>query len=251
MPLDINHLQCSQWRQAIQLGDFQRGKAYCAQGRSSVLQVQGATITAQCKGSAGQTYLQTITLLAKEQHYDINGRCSCYVSYNCKHVVAALLTLEQLQQQGTAPRTLPSAPQAQSPAQPTQTLKIIDAPQQQPTPQLTLGSVAVERYDARTKRMYSTQQHRAALAFDYQGHLCVGKPAAEFIAHTGPYQRLRIMRDLAFEQACRQQLLKLGLQIALRRSDAVPETAGDAYELISDSAWLSFMQHHNAPLFFT
>lgn len=243
MPLDINHLQCSQWRQAIQLGDFQRGKAYCAQGRSSVLQVQGATITAQCKGSAGQTYLQTITLLAKEQHYDINGRCSCYVSYNCKHVVAALLTLEQLQQQGAAPRTLSSAPQAKSQAQPTQTLKIIDAPQQQPIPQLTLGSVAVERYDARTKRMYSTQQHRAALAFDYQGHLCVGKPAAEFIAHTGPYQRLRIMRDLAFEQACRQHLLQQGLQIALRRSDAVPETAGDAYELASDSAWLSFMQH--------
>ena len=75
-PLNIESLQCSQWRQAISLGDFQRGKIYAEQGRSSVLQLQDCTLTAQCKGSAGQTYLQTITLLAKDAYYDINGRCS-------------------------------------------------------------------------------------------------------------------------------------------------------------------------------
>lgn len=70
--LNIENLECAQWRQAIALGDFKRGKAYADQGRSSVLQLQGATVTAQCKGSAGQTYLQTITLLDKSNYYDIN-----------------------------------------------------------------------------------------------------------------------------------------------------------------------------------
>lgn len=242
MSLDINNLQCSQWRQAIQLGDFQRGKAYAAQGRSTVLHIQDTTLTAQCKGSAGQTYLQTIALLAKDGYYDINGRCSCYVGYNCKHVVAALLTVEELQQQGHPPTLLPSTHRAYSPQQPAQKIKITDAPIQPPTPQLTLGSLAIERYDSRTKRMLSTLQHRAALAFNYHGHLCISKPSAEFIAHTAPYQRLRIIRDLAFEHACSQQLQELGFKIALRRSDAVPETAGDAYELPSDQAWLNFMQ---------
>ena len=242
MSLNINQLQCAQWRQAIQLGDFQRGKAYAERGRSTVLHLNDATITAQCKGSAGQTYLQTITLLAKDGYYDINGRCSCYVGYNCKHVVAALLTLEQMQEQGQAPVSLALSPAVPSTQAPAQKVSITDAPHVQPTPQLTLGSVAIERYDVRSKRMLSSMQHRAALAFNYHGHLCVGKPSAEFIAHTAPYQRLRIVRDLAFEQACRQQLQELGFKIGLRRSDAVPETAGDAYELPSDGAWLKFMQ---------
>ena len=242
MPLDINFLQCSHWRQAIQHGDFQRGKAYAAQGRSTVLHTQGTVLTAQCKGSAGQTYLQTITLLAKTDRYDINGRCSCYVGYNCKHVVAALLTLEQLQGQGTPPPQLASSSPSATATAPAPKLQISDAPLTQPQPQLTFGSVAVERYDARSKRMLSSMQHRAALAFNYHGHLCSGKAQAQFLAHTGPYQRLRIVRDLAFEQQCQQQLKALGWHNALRRSDAVPESAGDAYELASEAAWLHFMQ---------
>ncbi|QEY59638.1 helicase [Pseudomonas sp. C27(2019)] len=237
--LNIDNLQCAQWRQAIQLGDFQRGKAYAAQNRSTVLNLQDSTLTAQCKGSAGQTYLQTITLLARDGHYDVNGRCSCYVSYNCKHVVAALLTLEQMQQQGQTPPRLPSAA---SKKQAAQSLQITDAPVSAPQPQLTFGSVILKRYDARSARMQTTVQHRAALAFNYQGHLCSGKPTADFLASTGPYQRLRITRDLGFESSCREQLKKLGWQLSMRRSDAVPESAGDAYELPSERAWLAFMQ---------
>ncbi len=237
--LNIDNLQCAQWRQAIQLGDFQRGKAYAAQNRSTVLNLQDSTLTAQCKGSAGQTYLQTITLLARDGHYDVNGRCSCYVSYNCKHVVAALLTLEQMQQQGQTPPRLPSAA---SKKQAAQSLQITDAPVSAPQPQLTFGSVILKRYDARSARMQTTVQHRAALAFNYQGHLCSGKPTADFLASTGPYQRLRITRDLGFESSCREQLKKFGWQLSMRRSDAVPESAGDAYELPSERAWLAFMQ---------
>lgn len=237
--LNIDNLQCAQWRQAIQLGDFHRGKAYAAQNRSTVLNLQDSTLTAQCKGSAGQTYLQTITLLARDGHYDVNGRCSCYVSYNCKHVVAALLTLEQMQQQGQTPPRLPSAA---SKKQAAQSLQITDAPVSAPQPQLTFGSVILKRYDARSARMQTTVQHRAALAFNYQGHLCSGKPTADFLASTGPYQRLRITRDLGFESSCREQLKKLGWQLSMRRSDAVPESAGDAYELPSERAWLAFMQ---------
>ncbi len=236
---DIDHLQCAQWRQAIQLGDFQRGKAYAAQNRSTVLNLQDSTLTAQCQGSAGQTYLQTITLVERNDRYDINGRCSCYVGYNCKHVVAALLTLEQMQEHGQAPVRLPSAT---SKKQVTQSLQITDAPVLPPQPQLTFGSVALKRYDARTARMQTTVQHRAALAFNYQGHLCSGKTTPDFLASTGPYQRLRISRDFEFERHCREQLKKLGWLLSMRRSDAVPESAGDAYELPNERAWLSFMQ---------
>ena len=241
-PLDINNLQCAQWRQAIAHGDFQRGKVYAAQNRSSVLHTQDSTLTAQCKGSAGQVYLQTITLLVKDGYYDINGRCSCYVGYNCKHVVAALLTLEQMQQHGQPPPRLLSATNTASKSSNTQALKISDAPVLPPKPQLTFGSVSIERYDARSKHMQISMQHRASLAFNYQGHLCSGKPTADFLAQTGPYQRLRITRDLTFERHCREQLKTLGWQSSLRRSDAVPENAGDAYELPSEQAWLIFMQ---------
>ncbi|MDY0248986.1 MAG: DEAD/DEAH box helicase [Pseudomonas sp.] len=246
--LDIENLQCSQWRQAIQLGDFQRGKKYAEQGRSTVLQLQNCTLTAQCKGSAGQTYLQTITLLAQSNYYDINGRCSCYVGYNCKHVVAALLTLEYRQQQGQAPANILCPSNGQPQQQPAQALQIIDAPVQQPTAQLTFGSVTIKRYDTRSARMLTSVQHRAALAFDYQGHLCSGKPTANFLASIGPYQRLRITRDLGFEHQCREQLRMLGWQLSLRRSDAVPESAGDAYELANEQAWLAFMQQPLATL---
>lgn len=245
---NIENLECAQWRQAIAHGDFKRGKAYADQGRSSVLQLQGATITAQCKGSAGQTYLQTITLVDKNSYYDVNGRCSCYVSYNCKHVVAALLTLEHMQQQGKPPLSLPNEARTLNQIQSAPALQIFDAPVQPPIPQLTFGSLSLKRYDARSARMQSQVQHRAALAFDYQGHLCSGKATPDFLATTGPYQRLRITRDLDFEQQCREQLKTLGWKISLRRSDAVPQSAGDAYELASEAAWLTFMQQPLAKL---
>ncbi|HHX34629.1 MAG TPA: DEAD/DEAH box helicase [Gammaproteobacteria bacterium] len=242
MTLDINNLKCSQWRQAIQPGDFKRGQAYAAQNRSTLLHLQDTTLTAHCRGSVEQNYQQNITLLAQDGYYDINGRCSCYVGYNCKHVVAALLTLEHQQQLGQAPANLSSAGQTPAAQPRSQTLQITDAPVQPPIPQLTFGSVTLKRYDIRSARMQTTVQHRAALAFDYQGHLCSGKPTSEFLASTGPYQRLRITRDLDFEHNCREQLKKLGWRISLRRSDAVPESAGDSYELPNEQAWLTFMQ---------
>ena len=100
MTLDINQLQCAQWRQAFANGDFKRGKAYAAQGRSTLVSLQEQTLKARCRGSVEKSYQQRITLLAQAGYYDINGQCSCYVGYNCKHVVAALLTLEQQQQLG-------------------------------------------------------------------------------------------------------------------------------------------------------
>ena len=168
--LDLQNLHCAQWRQAIQPGDFKRGKAYASQGRSTLLQLQGTTLTAHCRGSVEKSYKQSITLLPQQGYYDINGRCSCYVGYNCKHVVAALLTLEHAQQQGQAhvgqPAPAETAPPTAKPA-----LQITDAPAQQPQPHLSFGSVSLERYDQRSARMLTSVQHRAALAFNYQGHL--------------------------------------------------------------------------------
>lgn len=238
-PLDIHNLQCAQWRQAFQPGDFKRGKAYAAQQRSTLLHLQDFTLTARCKGSAKQSYTQSIQLLPQTDYYDINGRCSCYVGYNCKHVVAALLTLEQAQVNNQPPAALTNTAALSTS---TPKLKVIDAPLQQPVPQLTFGSISLERYEKRSARMLTSVQHRAALAFNYQGHLCSDKPKATFLAKTGPYQRLRFMRDLKYEQSCRTLLQKLGWKISLRRSDATPEDAGEVYELPSEQAWLTFMQ---------
>ncbi len=243
MTLDINQLQCAQWRQAFANGDFKRGKAYAAQGRSTLVSLQEQTLKARCRGSVEKSYQQRITLLAQAGYYDINGQCSCYVGYNCKHVVAALLTLEQQQQLGQAPQSAASTAPNPVKANTKQTLHISDAPVLPPTPQLTFGSVTLQRYDMRSGRTLTRVQHRAALAFNYQGHLCSGKPSTDFLASTGPYQRLRIYRDLAFEQQCRTQLQQLGWQASLRQSEAVPESAGDPYELANEQAWLAFMQH--------
>ncbi len=45
-------------------------------------------ITGAVKGSAGQNYRQYIEIESSNGIFEIEGRCSCPVQYNCKHVVA-------------------------------------------------------------------------------------------------------------------------------------------------------------------
>ncbi len=231
MTLSIHTLHVQDWRQAFGPGDYSRGRDYFMDNRSLVEGLDQGVLHAECRGSGRQRYRQRIRLLDRGDHWDVEGRCSCPVGYNCKHVVAALLTVERLQVQG---QTLADS------AEPPQ---VVDLPAQAPQAQLILGSHVRVHYDARKGRMLEQTQHRAALSFDYQGHVAFGRLAhKEWLVPLPGNRRLRIHRSAEAEAALRQRLAGFGFAIALRRSEALPESAGELYELADDAAWLHFVR---------
>ena len=163
----------------------------------------------------------------------MTGHCSCPVGFNCKHAAAALLTLEARQRAGDDLGTLIVS---EKPVDET----VLDAVQPQPV--LTLGSHVRVHFDARKGRMLEQTQHRAALAFDYQGHTAVGKTAKDLLIRLGGNRQLRIIRDATREAGLRRRLEEGGLRIALRQSEALAQHPGEHFELQGDAAWLSFMQ---------
>ena len=109
----------------------------------------------------------------------------------------------------------------------------------QPTPRLTLGSLEFSAYTPKTGRMQRQMQHRAALAFDYDGVLAIGnddKPLTRLVGATSQ----RIRRQPQAEQAMRKTLRELGFKLATRQSKALPDSAGDMHQLADDEAWLTF-----------
>ncbi|MFG0722433.1 DEAD/DEAH box helicase [Pseudomonas sp. GLN_6] len=233
MALDILHLRQEDWRAEFGAGDLQRGQGYAAQGRSRLLSLKDNTLLASCRGSGAQTYQQRITLHHYGQGWGVTGHCSCPVGFNCKHVASALLTLQQQQEQGVdlSPLVV-SNPQVRE-----ECLENL-----QPAPVLSLGSLVRVHFDARKGRMQEQTQHRAALAFDYQGHLASGKQGKDLLIKQGPGLSLRIVRNLSSETQLRKRLEQTGLQVALRQSEALPESAGEAYEQPNEAAWLVFIR---------
>ena len=68
---------------------LQRGLDYARRGNVvSVEALQGAVLRARVSNGRGQSYQQRITL----GNGRVEGVCSCPVGYNCKHVVAALVS---------------------------------------------------------------------------------------------------------------------------------------------------------------
>ena len=233
MALDILHLRQEDWRAEFGAGDLQRGQGYAAQGRSRLLSLKDSTLLASCRGSGSQTYQQRITLHHYGQGWGVTGHCSCPVGFNCKHVASALLTLQQQQEQGVDMSPLiVSNPQVRE-----ESLENL-----QPAPVLSLGSLVRVHFDARKGRMQEQTQHRAALAFDYQGHLASGKQGKDLLIKQGPGLSLRIVRNLSSETQLRKRLEQTGLQVALRQSEALPESAGEAYEQPNEAAWLVFIR---------
>ncbi|MFK8330137.1 DEAD/DEAH box helicase [Pseudomonas sp. BJa5] len=110
----------------------------------------------------------------------------------------------------------------------------------QPQPRLWLGSIEFSAFEPRNGRMQRHIQHRAALAFGYAGEYVSGSRASTVIKHDAE-QTLRIQRQPAAERSLRETLLGLGFKIATRQSKALPESAGDPFELPNDSAWLRFV----------
>ncbi|TBV03560.1 DEAD/DEAH box helicase [Phytopseudomonas dryadis] len=233
MPLDILHLQQADWRGDIEDGALRRGQDYARRGLSRLLSLKDHTLLASCQGSGEQAYQQRITLHPYGQGWGVTGHCSCPVGYNCKHVVAALLTLEARQRDGSdlASLIVPSREVQE------QRLEGI-----RPQPVLTLGSHVRVHFDARKGRMHEQAQHRAALAFDYQGHSAFGKTPKDLLIRQGASRHLRIVRDAQREAELRKRLEASGLHIALRQSEALAQHPGEHFELNGEAAWLAFMQ---------
>jgi len=78
-------------------GAWQRGRRYFRQGRAELeqaIQVKGDQIvlSGQCRGSEFEPYRQHVSIRAGRKQPILNGECSCPVGFNCKHVVALVLT---------------------------------------------------------------------------------------------------------------------------------------------------------------
>jgi SNF2 family DNA or RNA helicase len=233
MALNILHLRQEDWRSEFDEGDFSRGQQYAAQGRSRLLSLKQTTLLANCWGSAVNAYQQRIILQPTEQGWSVTGKCSCPVRANCKHVASALLTLQTLQERG---EDLSSLIVNESKIHEERLDNL------QPQAVLSLGSLVRVHFDARKGRMLEQTQHRAALAFDYDGYVISGKQSKELLVRLSPEHHLRIARDLNSEAQLRKRLEQTGLQVALRQSDALPESAGEAYEHLNETAWLHFVR---------
>ena len=101
MPLDIHQLRQEDWRSEFGAGDLRRGIGYAEEKRSKLLSIKDNSLLANCRCSGGQTYQQRITLHPYGRKWSVTGHCTCPVGFNCKHVAAALLTLEAQQRAGS------------------------------------------------------------------------------------------------------------------------------------------------------
>lgn len=108
-----------------------------------------------------------------------------------------------------------------------------------PRPRLALGSLAFSAYMPKTGRMQRQMQHRAGLSFDYDGLRASGKDDKPLSRLAGKTSQ-RIRRQASTEQAMRATLRELGFKPATRQSKALPDSAGDMFQLADDEAWLHF-----------
>jgi SNF2 family DNA or RNA helicase len=235
MTLQLQRLRREDWLAAFEPAVFERGRLYAKQGMTRLVHVTPDTIDARCHGTAERPYRQQIQLSVEDEHWVVDGSCSCPVGHNCKHVVSVLLTLEQLQANGD-PRAVPVAPL------PAREERLID--DLQPRPRLQLGSHARVHFDARKGRMVEQIQHRAALSFLYGGRCTFGKSEPELRVRSRSGELLRIRRQPDAEAAFRHTLAEFGLRGSLRRSEALPEDAGEPLQLRDEAAWLDFVRLH-------
>ncbi|MGJ8514074.1 DEAD/DEAH box helicase [Carnimonas bestiolae] len=114
-------------------------------------------------------------------------------------------------------------------------------------PRLTLGSRRERVYQPRSGRMVVRQRHRAALAFDYGGAVVSGEtPRAVSVKHDD--QTWQVSRDRSGEQRARDRLGEWGFRIAKRRSEALSESCGEAFEMGIENGWLTFARRGLASL---
>ncbi len=108
---------------------------------------------------------------------------------------------------------------------------------------LTLGSDESYVYSQAHRRQMLTFEHRAALAFRY-GESLASDQGAEAILVLNGTETQRIQRKPTAEKALRKALTKLGFKKVNRKTRALPQSAGEMFELPVDEAWLAFVENH-------
>ena len=231
------------WVSRFKEQSLERGRRYAKENRVRIVQIGDRLITASCQGSGENTYRQTIELResAKGTLLLVSAHCTCPVRVNCKHTAAVLLKIEE---------TL-NYPAAAQDAELLEKLQAVldsrrpnNLPEQlvedvQPVPRLWLASAEFSAFEPRNGKMQRYIQHRAALSFNYLDQYVSGQKNADILLRQ-EQQTLRIKRKPEVENRYREQLRSLGFKIATRQSKALPESAGELFELVNDSAWLNF-----------
>ncbi|UZE08118.1 DEAD/DEAH box helicase [Pseudomonas corrugata] len=243
MPSPLSKPLAPSWVNRFKEQSLERGRRYALENRVRIVEAGESTITASCEGSGGNVYRQTIRLKesAKGTLILLEAACSCPVRINCKHCAAVLLQVQE---------TL-AYPAAEKDAQLLEKLQAVldnrnpKAPPQvlvdnvQPVPRLWLASIEFSAFEPRNGKMQRYIQHRAALSFSYLDEYVSGQRNTDVLIRQET-QTLRIKRHTDVEQSYREQLRILGFKIATRQSKALPESAGELYEMVNDSAWLTF-----------
>ena len=231
------------WVSRFKEQSLERGRRYALENRVRIAQVGDSLITASCQGSGDSIYRQTIELResAKGTLLLVSAHCTCPVRVNCKHTAAVLLKIEDTLNYPAAAQDaellekLQAVLDSRRPANLPEVL-IDDV---QPVPRLWLASAEFSAFEPRNGKMQRYTQHRAALSFNYFEHYVSGQKNTDVVIRQD-HQTLRIKRRPAAENAYREQLRELGFKIATRQSKALPESAGELFEMVNDSAWLNF-----------
>src|SRR3990167_127354 len=229
------------WANRFKEQSLERGRRYALENRVRIVECGDSTITASCEGSGGNVYRQTISLResAKGLLILVDSRCTCPVHTNCKHIAAVLLKVQETLAYPAAAQDAQLLEKLQAVLENRVVLPQVVMDDVQPVPRLWLASVEFSAFEPRNGKMQRYIQHRAALSFNYLGNYVSGQKNADIIVRQET-QSLRIKRHPEQEQAYREHLRLLGFKIATRQSKALPESAGELYEMVNDSAWLTF-----------
>ena len=240
----LERVLASSWADGFKAQSLERGRDYARQQRIKLHHLSADLVQTLCRGSSLEIYTQTLKLKDPEKYSQfVVAKCTCPVRNNCKHCAAALFFLQAPENQPSIiaaldvpePTPAPSRPIEQKP---TLLERVIDY---FPLPRLTLASVEYSAYEPRNGRMQRHLQHRAALGFGYGPYFATGKQV-DIVFHDQT-ETLRIHRDAEEEKRCYEEMHDLGFKLATRQSKAMPDSAGDMFELPSDKAWLNFMTH--------
>ena len=243
MPQSLTKLLALTWVNRFKEQTLERGRRYARENRVRIVQIGDSQITASCQGSGENTYRQTIELResAKGSLLLVNAACSCPVRINCKHTAAVLLKIEDTLNYPAAAQDaeLLEKLQAVLDSRRSSNLpeRLID--DAVPVPRLWLASAEFSAFEPRNGKMQRYIQHRAALSFNYLDHSVSGQKNADILIRNDDHV-LRIKRDSQAEHQHREALRALGFKIATRQSKALPESAGELFEMVNDSAWLNF-----------
>lgn len=258
MSSNLEKVLASSWTYIFTSKTVERGFDYAHADRIQLEDLNPDSARTSCKGSGSEIYIQTLKFRDPERFKNaLVCKCTCPVRENCKHCAAALFYLQAPQNRNALQAALDQTRTVQAPRiekAPALPERLVD--DIKPQPRLMLASVEFSAYEPRNGRMQRHIQHRAALAFGYDKHYATGtanvsilvsslgsdlvNQKSDIIEHRET-ETLRIRRQGELERQQRQVLQDMGFRVATRQSKALPDTAGDMFDLPNDKAWLHFV----------